>query len=204
MAQSHLVPVMHAETPEEARQAMLRAAAIRRRLLSAGAAAQAAIVIEQSSKQAAAIENFRRITEKYEAEKARTQAQRWEDAVDDALRHAQAAHPLQSAPQDDPEDALIAPLRVASKQQIIRHLRKMASRYGVTVEMVFGQNRSKCLVTIRHWMIRFVRRCRPDWSLTAMGRMFRRDHTSILHALRQRGRPRPLTPKEIREVQGRS
>lgn len=196
------VPIQEVTTAEEARAAALRAAAIRRKLEAAGRAAQAQAANAVNPRRQIAIDRFKKLTEQYEADRRRKETEQWEKAIDAAIEYAARVNPLQSAiaESSNPDGAIIPSRRVASKSDVIKHCRKIATRYGVTFEMVCGMSRRKNIVVVRHYIIRFVARARPDWSLTAMGRMFRRDHTSILHALKKRGRPQHLTRRDIREA----
>ncbi|MBX3751922.1 MAG: hypothetical protein KF897_17725, partial [Opitutaceae bacterium] len=57
-----------------------------------------------------------------------------------------------------------------------------------------GASRTRHVVEARFEAIRLVRAARPDLSLPAIGRLFNRDHTTILHALKRAGttvRPQP-------------
>ncbi|WP_179119546.1 helix-turn-helix domain-containing protein [Ensifer adhaerens] len=74
---------------------------------------------------------------------------------------------------------------------------------GVRFEEIIGVGRERRLVEPRHRCMTAVYDERPDLSLPALGRIFRRDHTSVLHAvnkrepgdIRQRGRAhRPGRP----------
>lgn len=195
------VPVQEVTTAEEARAAMLRAAAIRRRLDAAGRAAQAEFAEAGKRKQQAAIDRVNELTARYEAERRQREAKKWERAINETVRYsARAARFAHKADATAAESEVLQSRRLASKIAVIKRCREIASRYGVSFEMVCGDSRRKHVVVVRHYIIRFVARCRPDWSLTAMGRMFKRDHTSILHALKKRGRPQRLSKREIKEA----
>lgn len=62
---------------------------------------------------------------------------------------------------------------------------KIAYDHRMTVEMVTGPSRNKEFVEVRHKAIRAVADARPDLSLPQIGRIFKRDHTTILHVLRK-------------------
>ena len=69
----------------------------------------------------------------------------------------------------------------------------VAARHGMTFELVAGASRNKRIVAVRDEAIRAVADARPDMSLPAIGRVFNRDHTTILHSLRKtraEGQPR--------------
>jgi len=54
-----------------------------------------------------------------------------------------------------------------------------------TMAAILGDSRMRPLVQARHHVWWEVRRQRPDASWMAMGRRFKRDHTSILHGVRK-------------------
>jgi chromosomal replication initiation ATPase DnaA len=64
-------------------------------------------------------------------------------------------------------------------------LREVADRHGVSLASILGQGRAAELVAARHEAVALVHAARPDLSLPALGRIFKRDHTSILNALRR-------------------
>lgn len=63
----------------------------------------------------------------------------------------------------------------------------VARMHGATHEEVMSRSRQHHIVIARQAAICAVAHKRPDYSLPMLGRIFRRDHTSILHALRVRG-----------------
>lgn len=67
-------------------------------------------------------------------------------------------------------------------REIIEHV---AHSYGVTVEAIMSKSRMDKIAEARHAAIRAVANSRPDWSLTMIGKVFGRDHTTILHSLRK-------------------
>lgn len=58
---------------------------------------------------------------------------------------------------------------------------------GIGWEEIVGVGRERRLVEPRHRCIAAVYEERKDLSLPALGRIFRRDHTSVLHAVNKRG-----------------
>src|SRR5690606_32097523 len=62
--------------------------------------------------------------------------------------------------------------------------RQVAERHGFSVATLLGPGRSEVLVVARYEAIRLVHAARPDLSSAALGRLFRRDHTIILRALK--------------------
>ena len=69
----------------------------------------------------------------------------------------------------------------------INIIKDVATKYGLTVDIIRGQSRSVPVVKVRHEAMAKVHMARPDLSLPALGRIFNRDHTSILFALRKMG-----------------
>lgn len=71
---------------------------------------------------------------------------------------------------------------------------------GVCWEDVLSPRRSRGLIKPRHACINAVCEQRPDLSFPAVGRIFHRDHTTILHAVYGRDRKRPeAQPLETKE-----
>lgn len=64
-------------------------------------------------------------------------------------------------------------------------IKDVATKYGVPVGVIRGPSRCSEAVEARHRAIVLVHQARPDLSLPAMGRIFNRDHTSILYAIRK-------------------
>ncbi|PDT47315.1 chromosomal replication initiator DnaA [Sinorhizobium fredii] len=56
---------------------------------------------------------------------------------------------------------------------------------GITWDDVVGARRSRRIIRPRHACMKAVYEERKDLSLPAMGRIFRRDHTAVLHAVRK-------------------
>lgn len=59
----------------------------------------------------------------------------------------------------------------------------------VTIEQLRAHNRQVALTILRDKAIRLVRDARPDMSLPAIGRVFDRDHTTIIWSLKKTSRP---------------
>lgn len=87
------------------------------------------------------------------------------------LRHAQAVPALSS---QDP---------FAVRKLIDR----VAAWHGYAIEDIIGKSRSAPIVVARYDAIVAVKKNYPGMSLPRLGRIFRRDHTSILYTLRVRG-----------------
>jgi hypothetical protein len=69
-------------------------------------------------------------------------------------------------------------------KKIIAHV---AQKNGFTSDDILGKVKSSRLVVARWEAIKLVQEMNPKWSLPKIGRIFKRDHTSILHALREMG-----------------
>jgi transposase len=88
-------------------------------------------------------------------------------------------------------------LRGRPVKQIIAHV---ARESGIKVDEILGPSRRIHVVAARHKAIVQVARERPDMSLPAIGRRFRRDHTTILHALRLAGLRTDAPPRSRKPV----
>lgn len=64
-------------------------------------------------------------------------------------------------------------------------LKEVSDRVGIPVKTLLGASRNRNIVFARHFAIWVVHNERPDLSLPTLGRIFNRDHTTILHALRK-------------------
>jgi chromosomal replication initiation ATPase DnaA len=73
-------------------------------------------------------------------------------------------------------------LRVTAKEVIGDVL---AEHPGYTVGDILSQRRDKRLTAVRQLCMYAVHKRRPDLSLPQIGKVFKRDHTTILHAIRK-------------------
>jgi len=107
------------------------------------------------------------------------EARRREDAMRQAeeRREAEAIQVERSVPKPRPSTPFDARNLVA----------RVAVWHGYTFDDVTGPSRSAPLVQARFDAIVAVATTYPGMSLPMMGRLFKRDHTSILSALRKRG-----------------
>ena len=71
-------------------------------------------------------------------------------------------------------------LPVTRTREIIEGI---AAQYGLTYSDIVGHRREGHIVCARHEAIAAVAATYPGASSTTLGRLFNRDHTSILHAL---------------------
>lgn len=76
-------------------------------------------------------------------------------------------------------------VHVADKVPVADILASVVQETGVPRSMLFGPSRTRRVVEARFKAIRAVADARPDLSTPCIGRLFRRDHTSILHALKK-------------------
>lgn len=60
---------------------------------------------------------------------------------------------------------------------------EVALKHGFAVEDILGRSRVKGLIVARHEAIHEVAKARPSMSLPQLGRIFNRDHSTILSAL---------------------
>lgn len=99
----------------------------------------------------------------------------------EAERMATLPQPVPVA-EPEPENTVVAfvsPMRAL--------ITRIAEDHGLTYADMIGKSRRKHIVQARHEAIWAVRDARPDMSLPQIGRLFHKDRTSILHALRKRG-----------------
>lgn len=84
------------------------------------------------------------------------------------------------------------------KQSARSIIDRVASVFGVSYGEIVGQRRNRHVVAARHAAIQAVVEARPDMTLPMVGRIFNKDHTTIMHALgkkkraasKQEGQPR--------------
>lgn len=62
---------------------------------------------------------------------------------------------------------------------------KIADQHSVPLRLLLSRRRDRHIVKARHAAIRAVRETFDGDSLPMIGRLFNRDHTSIIHALRK-------------------
>ena len=139
---------------------------------------------------------LRRVKEKRAREARERAALEARQAVERKKRQeAEAMAPMSFRVIEIPSPSAIADYvppsgTVQPAQCIIRHV---ANLYGVSYGDIIGPRRSREIVAARHVAVRAVADARPDMSLPMMGRVFKRDHTTLLAALKktkQEGQPR--------------
>lgn len=75
---------------------------------------------------------------------------------------------------------------VVKKRPPIDDIVQSAARHArILPSEIFGTKRHLNVVDARHAAIRVARALRPELSLNQLGRAFRRDHSTIIHAIRR-------------------
>lgn len=77
------------------------------------------------------------------------------------------------------------PVKLAREPK--RIIAQVAAEHGRTVADILGVSRLRVIVEARHDAIAAVHVAHPKMSLPRLGRIFGRDHTTILHVLRRKG-----------------
>ena len=75
--------------------------------------------------------------------------------------------------------------REAVRRLAIDIIRDVARKHGISVETIKSSTRTKHIVEARHEAMALVYTLRPDLSLPQIGKIFERDHTTILYAVRK-------------------
>jgi hypothetical protein len=87
-----------------------------------------------------------------------------------------------------------------------RVLLEIAQKHGITCAEILGDRRIKAVVEARQEVMRELVDRLPDWSIARIGRFMRRDHTTVLHALkvsgadhhgRAKGVPNPVSEEAL-------
>ncbi len=81
--------------------------------------------------------------------------------------------------------ARIAVVNSTARQSVRDIQKQTARRHRVTLQDLLGQGRSRLLVVARYEAIALAHAAWPELSTLALGRLFQRDHTIILRALKQ-------------------
>lgn len=82
------------------------------------------------------------------------------------------------------------------KQFTLAIVESVVARHpGVTVDDVFGRSRERRIINARFEAIAEVVQSRPHWSFPELGRLFNRDHTTIMAALDRVGVKKPKSGK---------
>ena len=77
------------------------------------------------------------------------------------------------------------------KQSTLAILESVAARHQVTVKEIMSADRTWRVIAARHEAMADVVEARPDWSYPKVGRLFGKDHTTVINALQKLGRWKP-------------
>ena len=81
--------------------------------------------------------------------------------------------------------ARIAVANGTARQSVLDIQKQTAQRHRVTLQELLGPGRSRLLVVARYEAIALANAAWPELSTLALGRLFQRDHTIILRALKK-------------------
>ncbi len=116
---------------------------------------------------------------------------RYENTMRNARPKGVEPEPRKPRPQPARQDPAVAAYRTIDVLEPRMPAREIISRvgalHGYTLAEITGPRLEKKLVQARFDAVKAVADARPDMSLPQIGRIFNRDHTSILHALKKRG-----------------
>lgn len=140
----------------------------------------------EKQKEAERLRIMKEMADRREREKAeRAEARR---RVEEAKRTEKASEVV-GVPIADPLHAytVINVMNVKPNAKAI--INDVATAYGYGFADIVGASRSRDIIKVRHAAMRMVVDARPDLSLVAIGKVFNRDHTTILSALRKTKKP---------------
>lgn len=108
-----------------------------------------------------------------------------------------APRPLRLAP-----GAFIGDLRKWGPQRkvALRIIAQVAACHGITVEEILGPSRKMAIITARQDAMVEVFLARPDLSFPMIGRIFHRDHSTVVHTVKRRGLLRARDGQRAAEV----
>jgi chromosomal replication initiator protein len=127
----------------------------------------------------------RRRSERLKRERAEAEARAAEQ--ERQRREAAARQAAELAEQQARARELALQQMIASRPSAVAVMRHAAHEEGIGLDVVRGPGRAQPIVRKRDAVLVAVVTARPDLSLPRLGRMFNRDHTSILAALRRTG-----------------
>lgn len=73
------------------------------------------------------------------------------------------------------------------KERALSIVRRVAEEHGVAPSAIFGESRVKHVMLARRAAMVAIATEQPEWSVVRIGRLFNRDHTTVLHAFKQAG-----------------
>ncbi len=117
---------------------------------------------------------------------------RWREkqaAAEAAKIHAERAAEERRLYLDSVRDYRIIEWRPVGRRPIRDIIATVATFHGVEPQDITGASRNRAITRARFDAVRAVAEARPDMSLPMIGRVFNRDHTTILHALKRTRRP---------------
>jgi hypothetical protein len=78
--------------------------------------------------------------------------------------------------------------RLARKGPRSKHIvRAVAAAAGISEQELLGERRYGPLTLARHAAMWLIKQRQPEYTLARIGRLFNRDHTSVLHAIKRFG-----------------
>lgn len=92
--------------------------------------------------------------------------------------------PLSVGLLDDIEEAELVQIKGILRRESVRKVvEAISEKTGIPPERIVSVTRNKAVVAARHWA--FYELQQAGFSLTQMGRMFQKDHTTVLHGIRK-------------------
>lgn len=114
-----------------------------------------------------------------------------EQIISDAIREAAAiverAKIEASMRQSVVQGAVVVPEIDIEPRPVHVIVTEMCQRVGISIAELRGASRARVMVAARRAVIAAVYVERPDMSLPQLARFFRRDHTTLIHAVRKAG-----------------
>lgn len=109
-------------------------------------------------------------------------------------------------PEQESDERLTKPRQLKTQYPyLVEHARRdanwiiaaIAESHNLTKADIINQDRRRPVVRARHEAIAAVHKAHPNWSYPLLGRIFERDHTTILHALKCQGAYKPTLREGI-------
>lgn len=88
------------------------------------------------------------------------------------------------------------------KVRALEIISEVAAKHGLTCAHIIGPQRLRTYVRARRAAIHAVLVAYPHMSSPQLGRLFNRDHSTILHALRRTGRSKLLKRSKVSLLDG--
>ena len=93
------------------------------------------------------------------------------------------------------------PKGLTRRERMLETVREVAHKHGVAMSEIFSRDRTHRVVDARHEAIARVHQANPDMSFPRIGRLFGRDHTTVMFAVQRHGKLR-LDGRPYAKVQG--